>query len=272
VKNDSGCGSCYSICPENCISISKSNNGTYYPKIDHSKCTNCGLCIKVCPMINAMEDIDKNLFKNQKKYNFLIGNYINCYKGYSTDSDIRFNATSGGLITTLLIYLLEKGLINGALVTKMNQDNFLEAEPFIARTREEIISAIGSKYVPVSLNRILKTIKNEKGEFAIVGLPCHIKGIRRLEKYDKDYRNKIKYHFGLFCSHYYHFAAQEILRYCEHLGNKFVADSNAKVKHLHPSVYKQEVDLTHMDARKFKDQDLGLNLRRKEAGIVWPLG
>ncbi len=76
----------------------------------------------------------------------------------------------------------------------------------------------------------------------------------------------------LFCSHYYHFAAQEILRYCEHLGNKFVADSNAKVKHLHPSVYKQEVDLTHMDARKFKDQDLGLNLRRKEAGIVWPLG
>lgn len=198
----SGCGSCVGICPENCISISKSDDGTYYPQVDHSKCTNCGLCIKVCPMINEMEDIDKYLFKNQKKYNFLIGNYINCYKGYSTDSDIRFNATSGGLITTLLIYLLDNKLIDGALVTKMNSDNYLETEPFIARTREEIISAMGSKYIPVSLNKILKTIKNEKGEFAIVGLPCHIKGIRRVEKYDKDYRNKIKYHFGLFCFHY----------------------------------------------------------------------
>lgn len=198
----SGCSSCMGICPEDCINIVRFKNGTYHPQIDHSKCTNCNLCVKVCPMVNEMEDISQYLFKDRGEYNLLIGDYINLYKGYSMDSNIRFNATSGGLVTTLLIYLLETGLIDGALVTKMNSNNYLETEPFIASTREEIVLAIGSKYIPVPLNKILKTIKNAKGKFAIVGLPCHIKGIRKLEKYDKDYIEKIRYHFGLFCSHY----------------------------------------------------------------------
>jgi len=197
-----GCGSCMAICPENCIDLVKSVKETYYPKIDYDKCINCNLCIKVCPVINSMKDIDKFLFKYQGRFNLLIGNYKDCYIGYSKSSSIRFNAASGGIITTLLLFLLEKGLINGALLTKMGSSNSMEAVPFIARTRQEILSAMGSKYVPVPLNRILKTLKNEEGEFAIVGLPCHIKGIRRIEKYSREYRSKIKYHFGLFCSHY----------------------------------------------------------------------
>jgi glycosyltransferase involved in cell wall biosynthesis len=76
----------------------------------------------------------------------------------------------------------------------------------------------------------------------------------------------------LFCPQYYHFAAQEVLRYCEKLGGKFVQCAEAKVLHYHPNVYKEDLDTTHIEARKFKDKDLSLNLQRIDANVVWPLG
>jgi coenzyme F420 hydrogenase subunit beta len=46
-------------------------------------------------------------------------------------------------------FALEEGIIDGALVTRMKKDRPLEPEPFIARTREEIIEASKSKYCGV---------------------------------------------------------------------------------------------------------------------------
>lgn len=55
------------------------------------------------------------------------------------------------MVSALLIFALEQGIIDGALVTKMSENNPLEPQPFIARTREEIISAAKSKYCPVRI-------------------------------------------------------------------------------------------------------------------------
>jgi coenzyme F420 hydrogenase subunit beta len=136
--------------------------------------------------------------------NFLIGNYLNCYVGNSTDYDIRYNSASGGLITQLLIFALEEGIIDGALVTRMKKDKPLEPEPFIARTKDEIIEASESKYCPVPANVEVKEILNSKeGEkFAVVGLPCHIHGIRKAEQINKKLKQKIVLHLGLFCNSY----------------------------------------------------------------------
>ena len=105
----------------------------------------------------------------------------------------------------VLISALEKNLIDGALVTRMKKDNPLESEAFIARTKEEIISASKSKYCPVAANISLKQILKEEGRFAVVGLPCHLHGIRKAEKINKALGKKIVFHFGLLCSHMVNF-------------------------------------------------------------------
>ena len=128
--------------------------------------------------------------------NIHIGNYLKCYLGHSTDYDIRFNSSSGGLITQLLIFALEEGIITGALVTRMKKDKPLEPEPFIARTKKEILDAMGSKYCPVPANIALKEIlKSKEGEkFAVVGLACHIHGIRKAEQIYASLKKKIILH------------------------------------------------------------------------------
>jgi coenzyme F420 hydrogenase subunit beta len=180
--------------------------GIYKPHVDYKKCSACGICIKVCPSFGIISTD----FKEQTE-DFLLGKHLGCYVGFSTNYDIRYNSSSGGLITQLLIFALEEGLINGALVTKMKANKPLEPEPFIARTTEEIIQASGSKYCPVPVNVALKKILNSKEteRFAVVGLPCHIRGIRKAENMNQKLRKKIVLHFGLFCDHTPSFLATE---------------------------------------------------------------
>lgn len=199
-----GCGTCVGICPNEAAEmVVDHHKGIYVPQLNEEKCTECGLCFAVCPGHSVdFKRLSQEIFGKEASDIFM-GNYLNCYIGHATDYDIWYNSASGGVVTALLIFALEEGLINGALVTKMREDRPLEPEPFVARTRQEIIDASKSKYCPVPANIALKEIlKAKEGErFATVGLPCHIHGIRNAEAVNKKLKRKIVLHLGLFCNH-----------------------------------------------------------------------
>ena len=209
-----GCGTCIALCPEEAIKLTiDEKKGIYVPVLDEKKCNNCGICYKICPGHEVdFKQLNLEIFKKEPE-DILIGNYLNCYIGHSTDYDIQYNSSSGGLVTQLLIFALEEGIINGAIVTKMKKDKPLEPEPFIARTKEEIIEASKSKYCPVPANIALREIlESEEGEkFAVVGLPCHIHGIRKAEQINKKLKEKIFLHLGIICLHTTSFLGTEFL-------------------------------------------------------------
>lgn len=53
-----GCTACANICPHNAITMRPDSLGFKYPIVDLAKCTNCGLCEKVCAF---NENYDKSL-------------------------------------------------------------------------------------------------------------------------------------------------------------------------------------------------------------------
>jgi len=175
-----GCGTCIAMCPNSAIRMTL-KKGRYIPHINNELCNQCGICHEVCPGHSVdFKELNFAIFGKEPK-DILIGNYERCYIGHSTDTSIRYNSSSGGLVTALLVFAIEERIIDGALVTKMNDKNPLEPKVFIARSKEEIISASKSKYCPVPANITLKEILKEDGKFAVVGLPCHIHGIRKAE-------------------------------------------------------------------------------------------
>lgn len=195
-----GCGTCVGLCPNSAIHMSRAKD-VYIPKLNGNKCNQCGICFEVCPGHSVnFKKLNLMIFGREHQ-DILMGNYINCYVGHATDLNIRHNSASGGLVTALLIFAIEEGIIDGALVTKMNATHPLEPEVFIARTKDEIISASKSKYCPVPANIALKDVLKENGRFATVGLPCHIHGIRKAEIINKKLAKKIGLHLGLFCNH-----------------------------------------------------------------------
>lgn len=211
IDSCNGCGTCVSLCPFSAIDMIKDcSKGRYIPKINEKKCNHCGICLNICPekLIDSKK-LSKKIFLNVSKDT--IGNYINCYHGYSTNNSIRYNSSSGGLVTAVLIYALEEGIIDGALVTRMKEDHPLEPESFIARTKNEIIEASGSKYCPVSANLALSEILKKEGKYAVVGLPCHIRGVRKAEIQNSKLKERIILHISIFCSGVKNFRASEFL-------------------------------------------------------------
>ncbi len=217
VVNDNlctGCGTCAAMCPHDAITlIINKRKGIFNPTIDWEKCNKCGICYNVCSGHGVdFEALNLEVF-GRKSEDILIGNYLNCYTGYSTNYDIRYNSTSGGLISELLIFAMEEGMIDGVLVTKMKQNSPLVPEPFIAKTKTEIIQASKSKYCPIPANIALREIlESESGKkFAVVGLPCHIHALRKAEGINKELKRKIVLHIGITCNHTPSFLATEFL-------------------------------------------------------------
>ncbi len=197
-----GCGTCAGLCPQQAIQLQmEPKAGIYVPVVSEDKCNRCGDCLSVCPGHSIeLAEMNLKLFGAELTDN-VVGNFLSIYMGHAGDQTVRHSSSSGGLVTALLIFALEEKFIDGALVTRMSADDPLRPEPFIARTPEEVVLAARSKYCPVPANIALNRIAAEKGRFAVVGLPCHIHGIRKAEAKCPELKDKIVLHLGLLCSH-----------------------------------------------------------------------
>ena len=141
-------------------------------------------------------------------------NYIGSYKNIcicqSKDEKIIKKSSSGGFVTSSLIYALKNKIIDAAIVVGMNKEKPWKYKVTLAKKQEDIISAAGSKYTIIPLNEFLKIANNnQKLNLAMVGLPCHITAIRQLQK--KGLYKNIKLLIGLFCGYNMPFRATEFL-------------------------------------------------------------
>lgn len=200
-----GCGLCEDICPQGAITIDI-RQGEYRPSVDESLCigSKCGRCSDICPGLGVdllkLSTRQDSLTNGHVTCNEFLGRYVQLYTGHCTNEDIRYHSASGGLVTGLLVYLLEKKMIDGAVVTRLSSSNHLTPEAFIARNTEELISARSSKYCPVSMQGIRKQIREAEGKYVIVGLPCHLHGFRKIEEKDEKFREHVFAYWGLYCS------------------------------------------------------------------------
>lgn len=205
-----GCGVCVAACPSRAIHIEKDHRkGLLVPVLDEHKCNQCGMCLQVCP------GAEVNFYRLSKTYldtdtnEDTLGWYKSCYFGHACDNDIRYKSSSGGLITALLVFALDRGIIDAALVMIMSPNKPMEPMACIADTSDKIIAASGSKYCPTSMGAALEELTNREGKFAVVGLPCQMHGIRKLEEINCHLRQKIVLHCGLFCANNNSFLATE---------------------------------------------------------------
>lgn len=199
-----GCGICSDACPNGAISIQRVGD-LNKPVIDKSKCKNsqgCNRCFTVCAGHGwNIHERNVNLFsESDSRDNSCFGKYQKCFVGHSKDYEIRYHSASGGCCTTFLIYLLKKGFIKGAVVTGFSEKDPLKAEPFIATSVEEILSAKSSKYCPVTMAGIITAVKKFNQPVAVVGTPCHIQAFRKYASVDKRFADLVYAYIGIFCS------------------------------------------------------------------------
>lgn len=168
-----GCTACVSICPNNAITMKEDKEGFLYPFIDKNKCIDCGMCKKVCPILNKMN----NKQVKQKGYIFQ-------YK----DKNIRKESTSGGFFTAIAEYVIDnKGVVYG-----VSLDKSFVAKHERVTNKEELWKFRNSKYVQSDPNTTFKQVKEDLNNKILVlysGTACEIEGLKRYLQ--KDYEKLI---------------------------------------------------------------------------------
>jgi len=196
------------ICPYNALEMSD-NLDKCIPVLK-GICNKCGLCYDACPgKYVSFPDLNRDIFG--KKTESFLGNHKELFVGHATDKTIWEKGASGGVVSAILINLIESGEVDGAIVLGTSAERPWQTEVQIVRDKDSILAASQSKYVISPVNTILRELKEKNGKFAFVGLPCHVQALRKLEKIKPDLTNKIKYIVGLYCGNNMYFNATKSL-------------------------------------------------------------
>lgn len=161
--------------------------------------------LKVCPFspnIQNETELAKEIFNTKiTKESSGIGLYINIYLGFIDNDKIRINSSSGGIITWLLLKLIEQNIIDSVIHVVPSDEEKVIFKYSVSKNESEIISGASSKYYPVEMSYVLEYIRDNPGNYAIVALPCFTKGIRLLQKSNLIFKERIKFIITPVCGH-----------------------------------------------------------------------
>lgn len=201
------CGSCVGLSGGKIVF--EDREGRYLPKqIGEVDEATAARMWTACPGKDfSFPEHNSHFYPDAPHFHEYTGSYHNIYIGYSLDEKVRRNAASGGIISAVLIYLLEKERIHGVVTLRMSHEKPWLSEPFIATTTGEILEAAQSKYTISSVNEILPEIEKFEGTLAYVGIPPQVQSIRKLQKINDPAVRNIKYIFGPFYGNTLYFSS-----------------------------------------------------------------
>ena len=170
-----GCGLCHAIEKNTEIVERNGNLISNYSKKDRGH-------IAVCPGAGYdIVDSGKRIH-SAKNYSYELGWYNELNLVQSLDTTLLKKASSGGAMTTIALFMLEKGYVDGVICTKYTYDSPTpRPTTYIARNKEELIEGQGSKYCPTSTLSILSQLQAEE-KYVLIGTPCQIAGWRKYQK------------------------------------------------------------------------------------------
>lgn len=169
-KDCCGCHACATICAKHCITMESDKEGFLYPVVDKDACTDCGLCEKVCPVINQSEPRKP----------------LKVYAAKNKNEEIRRQSSSGGIFTLLA----EKVIAEGGVVFGARFDENWDVIHSWTDTLEGIAAFRGSKYVQSTIGdtyREAREFLKQGRKVLFSGTPCQIAGLKKYLR--KDYDN-----------------------------------------------------------------------------------
>ncbi|MBD3254856.1 MAG: hypothetical protein GF383_07170, partial [Candidatus Lokiarchaeota archaeon] len=151
-----------------------------------------------------------------------IGNYKDIHSCQATDQRFLENGTDGGVVNSIINFLIEEKLIDGSIVSKT--DAPFHREAIFANNKEDLLDASGAKLdVTPQLQEIQKfcTYTHSIPELnhykfkrlAVVGTPCQLYTIRCMQDLGVTPSENIEICLGLFCYENFFFDKSQIKKF-----------------------------------------------------------
>jgi len=225
------CGGCVSFCnsiENDVIGMEDPNSPPKY--INEEKCLECGICYLICPQTHILDDDLNKTYKFTNFSSMPFGFIDSIYSCQANDKDFLKFGTDGGVVNSVINYLIEKKVIDGAIVAKTK--TAFSREATIARNKKDLKEASGVKLdlIP-QLNELQKfhtytsslpQLRHYKFKrLAVVGTPCQIYTIRCMQSLGIIPSQNIELCLGLFCYENFFFDKLRIEKFEKEFNLKF---------------------------------------------------
>lgn len=207
-----GCAACIIACPHDVLGYD-TEAGAYKPfhleaELGPGGCSHglrgCTSCTRACPRFRSWEsEADQFAFGRSRLPEEQPGIARSTILARATDPELLEAGQDGGVATAVLLWCLEHDRIDAALVSVLEGDGSgWRAMPGVARNREELLAAAGSRYT-YSANTLAYADAVAAGaeRIALVGMGCQASApvVMRSRKAGKVGR-RLALTIGLMCS------------------------------------------------------------------------
>jgi len=243
------CGGCVSFCnsiENEVIGFKEPNSPPEY--LNKEKCLECGICYFICPQTHVLDEDLNKTFKFSDFLSMPLGFIEAIYSCQATDSEFLKYGTDGGVVNSIINYLIEKKVIDGAIVAKTKSP--FSREAIIAKNKEDLINASGVKLdISPQLDHVQKfhtytsslpKLRHYKvKKLALVGTPCQIYTIRCMQNLGIIPSENIEICLGLFCYENFFFDNKKV--------EKFEKDFKLKFKNIERINIKEDLNFKLKD-------------------------
>lgn len=154
------------------------------------------LIAATCPGATISHDRDSMA----AHYHPVWGPLVSARLGWSSEPDLRRNASSGGGLSAILIHLLATGTVDYVVQTAVSPDSPLRNALKISTGRDDVFHSAGSRYAPSSPLEDIAARLAAPGRFAFVGKPCDVAGLRQLARHDPRVDEKVPMMLAFMCA------------------------------------------------------------------------
>ena len=191
-----GCAACIAFCPLSCLEYVEGK-----PKLV-KECEACSICAFVCPRYELVwPTLEESVFGRPRKPEEEFGVYRRIVIAQANDEKVLQACQDGGVVTALLTYALENGIIDGAAVSGVSQDKPFCPIPRLVTTPEEVLECAGTRYTySPNILAFQEGLNQDRKSLAFVGLPCQIQALRKIEGTLLGYNNPLQLTIGLLCT------------------------------------------------------------------------
>lgn len=195
-----GCGACAYICPQRRIRLVDFADEGIRPVVEADGCESCRLCLDTCPGYeNDHSRINSapGLIEEVKPY---CGPVLEIWEGHAADPEIRLKGSSGGLITALSLYCLEKEGMHGVLHIGQDPDDAMRNKTQMSRSRADLLQKTGSRYAAAAACDRLDWIEQAPAPCVFVGQPSEVTGAKKACFLKPELERNIGLTISFFCA------------------------------------------------------------------------
>jgi len=193
------CGACEAACPTGALHIQGEKVHRLH---DCSKDLDlCPICYEICPhsealLLRSLKYVSDAPFKNEA-----LGYHRKIVLAQSDDPKLREQGSGGGVVTALLKFGIETKVFDSAIVSAAGPEDPSTPKASVALVPDDILSAVGSKFFPSSVAKAFGSAVTGYGKtkIAFVGVPCHMRALRKIEAWQHKLGPSLKISIGLFC-------------------------------------------------------------------------